>query len=122
MSRKLGTSQFLNEVALEDRCPFAHTLGLLGRRWRPALLWKMSQGLAHYGELRRALPRISDKMLAQELTVLSGNGLIVRDHTGSPVQRTAYRLTEAGRSLIPLLADLYRWGEDDLARRRKPFD
>jgi DNA-binding HxlR family transcriptional regulator len=114
--RKLSSVQSSNEAQLDRACPFAHTLRLLGSRWRPAILWKMSQGAAHYGQLRALLPGVSDKMLAQELGLLVSSRLVVKEETTEALRRTRYRLSDAALSLIPTLAAMWDWGHEDIER------
>ncbi len=89
-------------------CPFVYTLSVIGRRWRPALLWKLRAGPLHFAELARQLPRASEKMLAQELRALETAGLVVRS---ADAGRTLYTLTPLGGELGPVLAAVYTFGE-----------
>ena len=61
-----------------------------------------------YGELRRSIPDLSDKMLSERLTDLKAAGLVIASETGD---RSRYRLTPFGDTLKPALEALYGWGE-----------
>jgi DNA-binding HxlR family transcriptional regulator len=114
--RKPGAAQGLNERRLEEDCPFAVTLRVLGRRWRPAIVWKVADGVVSFGGLKRALHGVTDMALSRELAVLQAAGLLNRTETARGRARsTAYALTNRGRSLLPLLAEMQRWGEMDRA-------
>jgi DNA-binding HxlR family transcriptional regulator len=116
--RKRESSQARNEHQLEQKCPFAFTLRLLGSRWRPAIIWKVSQGVRRYGALRRELEGVSDKMLAQDLADLVGVGLLTRlSIAKGRANIVRYELTPAGASMLPLLSELNRWGTHALSRR-----
>ncbi|WP_432763519.1 winged helix-turn-helix transcriptional regulator [Brevundimonas aurifodinae] len=118
--RKPNTSQARNEARLEDACPFAFTLRTLGSRWRPAILWKMALGDRTYGALKRSLPGISDKMLAQDLRVLVKSGLVSRTQASRDLARSSrYTLTPSGEALLPLLREMQHWGSGALERRRE---
>ena len=64
-----------------------------------------------YGEVRRLLPALSDKILTERLKELEGRGLVVREPMPGAAGRSQYRLTERGESLRPVLQALYEWGE-----------
>ncbi|MDX6582716.1 MAG: hypothetical protein QOI10_1900 [Solirubrobacterales bacterium] len=81
------------------------------------MLGNLSTGPAGFRELARAIDGISDSMLSTRLTALSDAGLITRTVAEGPPLSTAYALTEAGRALIPALAQISRWAEDYLPER-----
>ena len=111
-ARKKGVRQGLNERQIEADCHFALTLRLLGLRWRPAILWKVAEGVCGYGELKRALPGIADTALSRELAALRQAGLLHRTEIPRGLARaTVYGLTPRGSSLLPLLAEMHQWGE-----------
>jgi DNA-binding HxlR family transcriptional regulator len=89
-------------------CPVEFSLELLGGKWKAVILARLKQAPMRYGELRRALPDLSDKVLTQRLQGLCDAGLVQfsRDDDGA----TRYRLTETGASLGPVLQSLYDWG------------
>ena len=101
-------------------CPVELALEVLGGKWKTVLLARLKQGPLRYGELRRAVPRLSDKMLTTRLRELEELGLIARDPGDAPER---YRLTARGESLRPLLQSLYDWGlahVDELEARLAP--
>lgn len=111
-----------NERALLADCPFSYTLALLGRRWKPAVLWKVLEGEARrFGDLRRALPGVSDAALARTLRDLAADGLLERRELRATFpQHVEYPPTPRGLSLRPILGQLYTWGE--LARAAARHD
>ena len=90
-------------------CPTELALELLGGKWKTVILARLKDGPQRYGELRRAIPRLSDKMLSQCLQGLQARGLVVHERAGDVDAR--YRLTATGHSLRPLLQQLYDWGQ-----------
>ncbi len=106
--RKQSSTNYANEAWLVRNCPFAYTLAQMGRRWRPALLWKLRAGPLHFAELARQLPRASEKMLTQEIQALVDAGLVERS---AQPGRTVYALTARGHELAPVLAAMYDFGE-----------
>jgi DNA-binding HxlR family transcriptional regulator len=91
-------------------CPVELTVDVVGGRWRAALLSHLKEGVRRYGELRRLMPGISEKMLTQRLRELEADGLISRRDLGVVPPHVEYDLTGEGRSLAPVLQALYDWG------------
>ncbi|MGX2996022.1 winged helix-turn-helix transcriptional regulator [Streptomyces sp. JNUCC 64] len=91
--------------------------GLLGKRWTGLIVTVLLGGPAHFSELRRAIPGISERMLSDRLTELAGEGLVLREVVEGPPLRVAYRLTEAGAALKPALVALGEWAETHLPEK-----
>lgn len=110
--RKESSTNLRNERWLLAQCPFSLTLAALGSRWGAAVLWKILCGETRFGDLTRALPLISQKMLAEQLERLQILGILEkRTSTTRPI-RVAYAATERGRSLGPVLTAMRAWGEE----------
>lgn len=92
-------------------CPVELTLDLIGGRWKPVILAHLKEGVHRYGELRRRMPLISEKMLTQQLRELESDGLVRRDAFEERPPRVEYALTAEGAALGPALQLLYEWGE-----------
>jgi|GEM_PF-362951 len=95
-----------SSLARRFGCPVELSLEVLGGKWKAVLLAQLKNGPKSYGELRRLVPRVSDKMLTQRLTDLADHGLVVR----SRGTRAVYSLTPRGESLRAVLDALYAWG------------
>lgn len=91
-------------------CPVELAVDVVGGTWRPVILSHLKEGVYRYGELRRRLPGISEKMLVQRLRELTDAGLVERKALSSKPAHVEYRLTEEGLSLVPVLQALYDWG------------
>ena len=92
-------------------CPVARSLEILGDRWTLLIVRDVLTGTSHFNDLERGLPGISRGLLANRLRQLQRAGLIDKVHTGTGRQSTAYRLTQAGLELFPVLGALRSWGE-----------
>jgi DNA-binding HxlR family transcriptional regulator len=94
-------------------CPVELSLDLLGGKWKSVILARLKDSPLSYGELRRLIPDLSDKVLTERLKGLEARGLLTRTRSSSPSQpaRLRYALTERGKSLRPVLEALYSWGE-----------
>jgi DNA-binding HxlR family transcriptional regulator len=101
-------------------CPVETGLELIGGRWKARILWKLyDHGTMRFGELRRGLPGITEKMLAQQLKELEHDQLIVRTQYPEMPPRVEYALSAFGRSLAPVLEALKAWGVENQAQIRQ---
>lgn len=90
-------------------CPVETWLALLGHRWSALLLWHLQDGALRFRDLKQRLPQVTAKVLSERLETLCRNGLLVRSKArGFPVE-VSYGLSEAGRSLMPILDEIERW-------------
>ena len=87
---------------------------LLGKRWTGVVLGTLSGGPAGFSALARAVDGISDSVLSDRLGELTSAGLITRTVAEGPPLSVTYTLTEAGRALLPALAQISRWAEEHL--------
>lgn len=91
-------------------CPVETALEMLSGRWKARILWKLHRQTMRYSELRRSLPGITEKMLAQQLRQLEHDNLITRTiHPGVP-PKVEYSLSEFGATLSPILDSIADWG------------
>ncbi|MGB9746877.1 MAG: winged helix-turn-helix transcriptional regulator [Bacteroidales bacterium] len=105
------------EVSHEDllkNCPVQHALKLIGGKWRIGILWSMKSDCRRFGELKRDVLGISEKMLIQELRYLENLGVIYRKAYYEIPPKVEYSLTDRGRTLIPLLENIVSWGYTDM--------
>jgi len=97
-------------------CPVTYTLERIGGRWKPLILYHLSNGAQRYGQLRKAIPGITEKMLIQHLRELESDKLIVRDVKPVVPPHVEYSLSVDGVTLKPILNAMAQWG---LERRGK---
>jgi len=93
-------------------CPHFHAaIELIGKRWTGAIVSALTERPLRFGELAKAVPGVSDRLLSRRLRELEDEGLVERDvEPGSPV-RVTYSLTEAGAGLQPAIAELKAWAQ-----------
>jgi DNA-binding HxlR family transcriptional regulator len=93
-------------------CPTNQLLQTLGQKWAPAILHHLADGRWRYGDLRRAIPSATQKMMTQTLRQLERKGLIAHHLSGSkPPLVSEYELSPAGKSLAPILREMTEWAD-----------
>ncbi|CAN7659846.1 helix-turn-helix domain-containing protein [Bosea sp. LjRoot9] len=103
-------------------CGLDATLRVVAGKWKPLILYFLAQGgPTRYGELRRAVRDVSDKMLIQQLKELEADGLVKRTDYREVPPRVDYSLTPLGHSLAEALVPLCAWGTDNLAEVTRVF-
>lgn len=95
---------------ITPRCPIRTTLEMLGGKWRLLIIGEIGQGNVRYGELKRAIPDISEKMLVQELKNLIENELVNRKNYGEVPPRVEYSLTNKGQKALALIEPIKNFG------------
>jgi DNA-binding HxlR family transcriptional regulator len=99
-------------------CPVTHAVRLMGRRWKPLVLYYLRPGPLRFSALRRSIPEATQKMMTQTLRELEKDGLVHRKAYPQVPPKVVYSLTRYGRTLEPILLALCAWGERDFRRRR----
>jgi DNA-binding HxlR family transcriptional regulator len=99
-----------NKQIVQGECPVTYTLEKIGGRWKPLILYQLQEAARRYGQLRKAIPGISEKMLIQHLRELEADKLIVRDVKPVVPPHVEYRLSEEGVTLLPVLQAMAEWG------------
>ncbi|ARP94510.1 winged helix-turn-helix transcriptional regulator [Bordetella genomosp. 13] len=103
--------QYTPESAARD---VEQVIRLLEGRWKLLILFHLFGGqVQRYSDLEKLIPGISQKMLAQQLRQLEGDGIVVRTVYPEVPPRVEYRLTEWGQALCPALDGLLRWAEQN---------
>jgi len=100
-------------MELKDyNCFFQLATEIIGGKWKSMVLWALKNGIKRNGELKKMIPKISQKMLTQQLRELEDAGVVERIIYQEIPPRVEYKLTTFGKKLIPILQDLHDWGKD----------
>ncbi len=91
-------------------CPAEATLSVLTGRWKLLILQRLYVKVNRFGELRRALPGISEKVLTEELRQLESHGIIVRCAFAQVPLKVEYSITPLGRRLESIVEAMHQWG------------
>lgn len=92
-------------------CPIEVALDVVGGKWKGMVLHRLLQGSARFNELRRVMPKTTQRMLTLQLRELERDGVVLRTVHAEVPPRVEYRLTEFGRQLAPILGLMTQWGE-----------
>ncbi len=91
-------------------CAMDITMDYIGGKWKTIVLWYLKDGTLRFGELKKQIPDITEKMLSIQLKTLEEDGLIKRKVFAEVPLRVEYSLTDFGKSLIPVLDAIAKWG------------
>ena len=107
------------EVLCEDiagkGCGLKRVLDLVGGKWKILILCLIDRNeVVRYGELKRGIYGITNTMLATSLKEMEADGMVLRTQDDEMPVRVEYRLTDKAKSIIPILLELKKWGEENM--------
>lgn len=94
-------------------CPVELTLEVIGGRWKGVIMYHLSKGTLRFGQLKRLIPGITQRMLTLQLRELESDGLVTRTVYPEVPPRVDYALTEVGKSLQPIIHAMLEWGREN---------
>ena len=97
-------------------CPVETTLMLIGDKWKVLILRDLMDGTERFGELKKSIGTVSQKVLTAQLRDMEEKGLLTRKVYAEVPPRVEYTLTETGYSLKPVLDAMWAWGADYKAK------
>lgn len=92
-------------------CPIQAAMAVIGGKWKILVIFNLLAGTKRFGELRRLVPGITQKMLTQQLRELEDDGIVRRRVYPQVPPKVEYSLTALGRDLEPVFGQLCRWGQ-----------
>ncbi|MBB5263500.1 DNA-binding HxlR family transcriptional regulator [Catenibacillus scindens] len=98
-------------------CPVETTLMLIGDKWKVLILRDLLPGTKRFGELKKSIGNVSQKVLTAQLRDMEEKGLVSREVFAEVPPRVEYSLTELGQSLKPILDAMSHWGEAYKAKK-----
>lgn len=99
-------------------CPVETTLTLIGDKWKVLILRDLLPGTKRFGELKKSIGSVSQKVLTSQLRDMEESGLVNRQVYAEVPPRVEYSLTELGQSLKPILDSMWNWGESYKAQNQ----
>lgn len=100
-------------------CPVEAALDVVGGKWKPLILFRLSGGTLRFAELQRAMPAVTQRMLTLQLRELERDGLVRRVVHAEVPPRVEYSITDAAQGLMPILATLGEWAVAHRERHRR---
>jgi DNA-binding HxlR family transcriptional regulator len=97
-------------------CPVEATLDVIGGKWKALILFWLRDEVCRFGELRRKIPGVSERMLTQQLRELEAHGIVRREVYPVVPPRVEYSLTPYGRTLRPITDLMCKWGQNHVKR------
>ena len=92
-------------------CPVRATANVFAAKWKVEIVWHLSYEPKRFGELRRMLEGVSEKVLTAQLRELESDGVVARSVVGVAPSQVTYRLTAAGDELLPAMELMCGWGK-----------
>jgi DNA-binding HxlR family transcriptional regulator len=103
-----------NILLSDENCPVRRSLAMLGGKWKLLILFQINDRIIRYGDLKRTIPGISEKVLIQELNFLVENKFISKKAYPEIPPRVEYSLTELGLKTLPIVDQLASFGLENL--------
>ncbi len=91
-------------------CPIKATVNTFAGKWKVLIVWHLSFRALRFGELRKLLPGVTEKVLTAQLRELQSDGILERKSLKSARPNVSYKLTDAGNELIPAMEAMCSWG------------
>ena len=93
-------------------CAMDVTMSYIGGKWKTVVLWYLRNKTLRFGELKKQIPDITEKMLSLQLKALEEDGLVKREVYAEVPLRVEYSLTDFGKTLIPVIEAIAGWGRN----------
>lgn len=103
-------------------CPVEETQKVLGGKWKPVIIYFISTDIRRFGELSKLIKGISKRMLTANLRELESDKIINRKVYAVVPPRVDYTLTAVGKTLLPVIDLMYKWGESRIASKKNKKD
>ena len=113
MNQKITSMEKETDLDNPLACPVVATLGLISGKWKPMIIHILIEQPKRFGELKRIMTPISQKVLTEQLRELENAGIVQRDVFDEKVLNVTYSVTDFGMSLSPVLEALYLWGSSN---------
>lgn len=96
----------------EYHCAMSITMSYIGGKWKTVVLWYLRNNTLRFGEIKNKIPDITEKMLSLQLKALEEDGIVNRVVFAEVPLRVEYSLTEFGKTLVPIIEEIAKWGRE----------
>jgi DNA-binding HxlR family transcriptional regulator len=100
-------------------CALDVTMNFIGGKWKTVVLWYLRKDKKRFSELKKLIPDITEKMLSLQLRALQEDGIIKRMIYPEVPPKVEYELTKFGKTLVPVLEEIAKWGRDTVQKEGK---
>lgn len=100
-------------------CPLTNSMRVIGGKWKMIIVGHLMRGEKRFGELKREIQGITQKMLTQQLRELESDGIVHREIFKEIPPKVEYSLTDFGKGLVPLLNELWEFGEKVVQQKKQ---
>ena len=112
--------EMTDPIDFDNICPIIYALSFIGQKWKIPIMWHLAdEGVLRYNELKRDIPGITNIMLAKSLQELETHHLVLRKQYDTIPPKVEYSLTERGKTLIPVLREIDKWGRAQIELDRQ---
>ncbi|MCH4887525.1 helix-turn-helix transcriptional regulator [Acidaminobacter sp. JC074] len=106
----------INNESTNHLCGVGVTISIIGGKWKPLILWLLLQHEnRRYGQIKRFIPEVTNKMLSQQLKELISDGLVTRKDYHEIPPKVEYRISEKGKTLDDIIENMCIWGIDHMS-------
>ncbi len=116
MNKNLSAEEYLKKIIASeptDNCPVRRTIELISGKWRTHIIYELCKHRScRFGELKKALPKITNTMLTSTLRDLENYGIVNREQFNEIPPHVEYSLTDKGRAMLPIFYEIAKWGEN----------
>ena len=109
---KTTSTNYLNKQAIYDECDEMFAISLIGGQWTLGILSTLINGKMRFGEIKKTIPQITDRMLTLELRKLEHNKILTRKVYAEVPPKVEYELTPIGYKLKSIIQELDSWGKE----------
>lgn len=109
-SRFVSQTMYNKKIPVDTSCGFRIALEVMGGKWKPYIIYELTQGPKRPSELQRSVPEASTRVINQQLKELVDYGVVEKKVISTTCKHSEYSLTELGCSLIPLIEQMRDWG------------
>jgi DNA-binding HxlR family transcriptional regulator len=106
---KENSTNNINRRMMTD-CDMTYAVNIMSGRWKLLILTQLTNGKLRFGELKKRIPGITERMLTLQLREMETDGLLVRTVFPEVPPKVEYHMTEIGTALVPICAELHKWG------------
>lgn len=116
MNKTNCISENVGQVELNGKkfsCGTSITMNFIGGKWKAVILWYLQNEKKRFADLHRQIPQMTERILSIQLKQMEKDGILKRDvFTKKPPLKVEYSLTEFGKTLLPVLHVVAKWGTD----------